>query len=245
LIQERARGAQNRHRFHRCALCRHVLHKYLYANANPVMNWDPSGQYSYSEIQVGQGADNLIRASAVRAIPLSLANPVIGPVLGTAGTAILKIGSVAIVTTQLAALSVGAIVAIREFVKEHENEQSLTFFRGTSFYAAMEIVGSQSLDADRISVHQEAGSGNAKGMYITSQLSTANYYANLWYKAGLNGGPGVVRMSIDKKQFISFVVKNGILVETPVSRMIGQTETLIPFDAAPEFNAITKFSLMP
>ena len=39
------------------------LHKYLYANANPVTYTDPSGYYSLEDVEVGTGGETILNVS--------------------------------------------------------------------------------------------------------------------------------------------------------------------------------------
>jgi len=120
---------------------------------------------------------------------------------------------------------------------------SAGLYRGTSLYAALGIIASQELDVDRIAAHQLEGGGVARGVFIASQRGTAQYYADLWYNPDLSGGPGVVTISVPKADFISFVVRHGILVEqaVPTPPTPGQTETLLPFETIPEFDSIATY----
>jgi len=100
----------------------------------------------------------------------------------------------------------------------------------------MEIVARQSFDLERI-VNNQQLRGKMDGVYVTTQLETARYFADLSSRYGL--GPAVVRVTVEKELFFEFLVKNGIPFETPVDRRPGATETLLPFASLPRFQTLS------
>jgi hypothetical protein len=120
----------------------------------------------------------------------------------------------------------------------------LTFYRGTTYYDALETVQRGAFDAARLAEIQTTASYDP-GLYLTTQLETARYYADLAGLQGRGGGPAILRISIRADDFLRLIVEHGIMFESPVSRppFAGQTETLIPPLAIPEFNAMMRVVL--
>jgi hypothetical protein len=71
---------------------------------------------------------------------------------------------------------------------------------------------------------------------------TIKYFAGIQYGQGQSGGPAVLKIEVDKQQFLSYAEKNGINFETPIDRMPGMTETVLPADTAGEFNDMAQFT---
>jgi RHS repeat-associated protein len=123
-------------------------------------------------------------------------------------------------------------------------EQTTTFFRGTTFGSASEVVENQALDVERIVANQAANPGAASpGVYLSQQEATANYYADLAGGGGRGLGPGVLRIEVPTEALQSFVEKFGIEVESAVPNppFAGQTETVIPFELVKEFDLIARY----
>jgi len=123
-------------------------------------------------------------------------------------------------------------------------EETTTFFRGTTFGSASEVVENQALDIERIAANQAANPGAARaGVYLTQQEATASYYADLVGGGGRGLGPGVIRIEVPTQAFQAFAEKYGVEVETAVPNppQPGQTETLIPFDLAKEFDEMASY----
>jgi hypothetical protein len=122
---------------------------------------------------------------------------------------------------------------------------TLTFYHGTSFYAANEAVEKQAFQVDGILARQSSAGTQATGsIFLSTQQSTADYFSNAMYGSGAAGGPSTLRVVVNKSQFMSFAAQNGIAFETPVDRLPGMTETKIPIGAAGEFNDMGIFSLV-
>ncbi len=184
-----------------------TLHKYIYANDNPVYFIDPTG---LSSTTLGE-------FNAIFAILAILAT----------------IGYITSTTLQ-----------------KEELDRSLTFYRGTTYYAALEIVYAKSISLSlqrTIDIQRHYGnSPERQGMYFSSQYSTAAYYANLVGGDGSGGGEGIFSAIVPEKRFGIFAAKYGIAVEVPVPQAPtpGQTETLIPYNAIPEFDTFARYSLV-
>jgi hypothetical protein len=117
----------------------------------------------------------------------------------------------------------------------------LMVFRGTTRGAALETVQGQAFDVVRIEQLQTLTGQARQGVYVSSQKSTADFFADI---AGGNGrglGPAVVRIEVPAKEFQALAKKYGITVESPVSRLPGMTETLLPFESIEEFEAFAEF----
>jgi hypothetical protein len=92
-------------------------------------------------------------------------------------------------------------------------------------------------------VQRQVNAGHSpsrQGIFLTSQESTANYYADLAGIQGRAGGPAVVRVEVPTSDFRSFMHRNSINYESsvPQSPLPGQTETMIPASVADEFNSM-------
>ncbi|WP_219892165.1 putative Ig domain-containing protein [Chamaesiphon polymorphus] len=184
------------------------LHKYLYANGNPISNIDPSGLSTIAE----QG----------------------------------------IVTALLSFLAAFAIVNLTSnIIQENQSkndEPKDTIYRGTTFYDVLETVASQHIDIERILLNQTRFdlTGDRAGVYFTNQILTAEYYANLVGFSGGQpraGGPAILGAIHSRKRFQLFTLKYRIAVNAPIPQppQPGQTETLIPYNAIPEFETFTNY----
>ncbi len=126
-----------------------------------------------------------------------------------------------------------------------QTEKKRSFYRGTTFYDQLETVATQRIDTMRIRENQAAYgfSPDRMGVYFTSQLWTAGYYSTLAGGSGRGGGPGIIAADVPEKQFDIFAARYGISVEVPVPTppVPGQTETLIPFYAMPDFERISTY----
>jgi RHS repeat-associated protein len=127
--------------------------------------------------------------------------------------------------------------------EEEEETPTTTFYRGTSALAADEIVANQSFDTARIQAQQAQLTTGLQGVFITQQPDTAQYFANLAYGRGQNGGPDVVQINVPTAQFNAFAAQSGIPIETPISGLPGMTETLIPFSSVDQFEGFTTLQL--
>ncbi len=199
------------------------LHKYLYTYDDPVNQADPSGRN------------------------ISIAGQMV------------TIG----VLVTLAALSVATVCAYQWAVTNtldavdidyssappspciKRPDPRLTFYRGTTFFDAEETVQTQHIDVGRIMAHQSdyGFDPDRLGVYFTSQLTTAIYYADLVGGEGRGNGIGLIIATTRANRFSAFAARWGIAIEAPVPNppTPGQTETLIPFAAMPEFETFTKY----
>jgi type II secretory pathway pseudopilin PulG len=180
------------------------LHKYLYANGNPISNIDPSGLNTNT---------------------------------GDTGVTLIILSILAAIATVSLALST-----------TKEKEQQDTIYRGTTFYDVLETVASQHIDVARILLNQTKFglTGDRAGVYFTNQILTAEYYANL---VGISsgqpraGGPAILGAIYPRKRFQLFTLKYRIAVNAPIPQapQPGQTETLIPYNAIPDFESFTNY----
>jgi RHS repeat-associated protein len=204
------------------------LHKYLYTSDDPVNSIDPSGKDG----------------------------------IGISGQMI-TIGML----VQLAVLSVATVCAYQWAVSNtldavdidyssappspciKRPDPRLTFYRGTTAYEAEEAVLTGHIDTSRIAAHQTSYTSYANDpdrggvVYFTRQLTTAMYYASQ-FGHGIGGGPGLIIATTRANRFYSFAAKWQIAIEAPVPDppTPGQTETLIPFVAMPEFETFTRYT---
>jgi RHS repeat-associated protein len=119
---------------------------------------------------------------------------------------------------------------------------SLEFYHGTSYYAAQETEEAQAFQVDKILARQTAAGTQAEGnIYLTTQPDTARYFADFQYGQGQSGGPAVLKIIVNKNDFLNYAEQNGINVETPIDGMPGMTETTLPVGSAQEFNDIALF----
>jgi RHS repeat-associated protein len=129
----------------------------------------------------------------------------------------------------------------------HSSDEILTFFRGTTYGDALEVVDNQAISAERILVNQAAAPpASGPGAYLTKQLGTAEYFANLAGQDGRRGlGDAVLRIDVPRAQFEEFAVRCNICVDAPMPQppLPNMTETLIPFEHLPELNSMATFSV--
>ncbi len=121
-------------------------------------------------------------------------------------------------------------------------EDVVTFFRGSTRLDVAEAVQDNAINLKRIAENQRLAGHplSRQGVFLTSQESTARYYADLAGGSGRGLGPATMRIEIPRSQWEAFAAKHRIEIEAPVPRspLPGQTETLIPQAAADEFNSI-------
>jgi hypothetical protein len=122
--------------------------------------------------------------------------------------------------------------------RRRPDDERITFFRGTSFFQATEIVLAQSFDAERIARDQNARGAATRGVFLSTQLTTAEAFGEFAFGDGRRSGQAVVSVSVGRREFLAFAARNGISVETPVDRIPGATETVLPFDSLREFQAL-------
>ncbi|MEV4334300.1 SpvB/TcaC N-terminal domain-containing protein [Streptomyces sp. NPDC049597] len=132
-----------------------------------------------------------------------------------------------------------------------DDDAIITFYRGTTYYDAEGTVADQHIDLGRITTNQERAAGErGKGLYLTQQLETANYYANQASEGGRSGGGrGIIVIEMTVKNFKEFVLAhpeilhNQLILDSPVS---GGRETFIPLAAIPDFERIgrPRYSMM-
>lgn len=120
------------------------------------------------------------------------------------------------------------------------------YYRGTTLGSVLEVVDNQALDLDRIKANQARAAGGIleKGVvYITSQVETAYYYANLAGGSGAGLGPGILGIEVADEAFSQFAAAHGISVESlmPEPPASGMTETRIPFEYVAEFDQIATY----
>lgn len=95
---------------------------------------------------------------------------------------------------------------------------------------------------DKILARQASAGTQAEGnIYITTQPDTAKYFADFQYGQGQSGGPAVLKIIVNKEEFLSYAEENGISIETPIEGLPGMTETVLPAGSAEEFNAMALF----
>jgi hypothetical protein len=124
----------------------------------------------------------------------------------------------------------------------------ITFYRGTTRGSVLEVVSNQALDIRRIAANQRLNPGVARpGIYLTRDLATAADYATLAGAYGRGMGPGILKVDVSADDFADLVRKRGLTVDTPVPNppFPGQTETVIPFEVAAEFDRIARYSQVP
>jgi RHS repeat-associated protein len=121
---------------------------------------------------------------------------------------------------------------------------TITFYRGTAHYYALEAEASQALNFEESVASQVSRDfpTERQGIYLTSQQSTAEYYQSIEGLHGRAGGPATLKIEILQSDYERLATKYGIQYETPVPTppVSGQTETLIPAAASEEFNKLIK-----
>jgi hypothetical protein len=142
----------------------------------------------------------------------------------------------------------GAIGTAATVLQKAEELRKRTFYRGTTYYDALETFGTQQINVKRIRESQAryAYEPERQGVYFSSQLSTAQYYASYVGRDGKGGGPGIIAALTSERKFDLLALKYGIQVEVPVPNppRPGQTETITPYNAMPEFEQFTEYIAM-
>jgi RHS repeat-associated protein len=198
------------------------LHKYLYASNNPTNRVDPSGYFSIAEQSIAININGILSTMS-------------------------NIRAVAAVVAVTCAIEAGAAVVldIDPLTPCGVKGPQKILYRGTTFYDYLETVATQHIDWIRIMTNQSnfGFDRDRFGVYFTSQITTAEYYAGLVGAQGRAGGPGIVRVSVPENRFRRFTVFHGIAVDVPIpqSPLPGQTETVIPFAALPEFEMFATY----
>jgi RHS repeat-associated protein len=141
-------------------------------------------------------------------------------------------------------LLVGAYV----LEKVRENLKTLTFYRGTAYYNALETVATQHIDIQQMLEGQIRNNypPERQGVYFSMQLSTAEWYASYAGRGGKRGGPAIISAIVPEKRFAVFAFTHGIAVEVPVPQppVPGQTETIIPYYTVPEFETFATYGML-
>jgi RHS repeat-associated protein len=212
---------------------------YLYANDDPVNLTDPSGM-----------SPTLIDTPGTGASPLS------GRKIGSAAIVLPVIAAAVVVIAAAApeeaaaAAAIAADTALTDAAATTADAAAAdgitTFYRGTTYGSALEVVQDQAFDVGRIMQNQALmPPASGPGVYMTTQETTANYYANLAGGGGRGMGPGVIRIEAPTSGWNALASKYGLQFETPVPQppFPGQTETILPFQIVDEFNQLAKFFL--
>jgi hypothetical protein len=125
-------------------------------------------------------------------------------------------------------------------------EGSVTFYRGTTWGDANEVIDNQKFDLDRVAANQRLNPpASGPGIYLTTQQETAQYYADLAGGGGRGLGPAVIRISVPGGWWSSFAARNNIKFEGRVPNPPtgdGETETIIRIQHADEFSRAATFS---
>jgi hypothetical protein len=90
------------------------------------------------------------------------------------------------------------------------------FYRGTTYFSSLEILQNRAFDLQRISQNQTLwpNPGGRTGVFLTTQASTGIEFARQAGPFGRGGGPGLIRVDVNKLEFKAFAAKNGISFET-------------------------------
>ena len=201
------------------------LHKYTYVHNDPANRIDPSGNISLADTQITVGL--IITLAVLSVATLCAFQFAASNTLSAAGY-----GSVLEAAPSSPCIS-------------KQPEPKRIFYRGTSFYDAEEAILTQQIDISRIISNQNSFgfAPDRFGVYFTSQLPTAVYYADLAGGSGRGGGPGIIKAIVPARRFAAFAIRYGIVIEAPIPQppLPGQTETLIPFEAMREFETFADY----
>ncbi|MCP3974230.1 MAG: RHS repeat-associated core domain-containing protein, partial [bacterium] len=172
-----------------------TLNLYLYSNDDPVNKSDPTGLQT-STLEVGVATSVASKINYAHSLFLSAAAVV-----------------------QICAAENAARFAGRQSNSFLDYDcgpgDELVFFRGTTLGSVLEVVSTQRIDVDRIIQNQEFWGTERPGFYMTSQISTAFYYADLAGGSGRGLGPGVLKITVPGREFFRFAAQHQIAVEFP------------------------------
>jgi RHS repeat-associated protein len=236
-----------------------ALHPYQYVDQNPVAYWDPDGRQEAltadaEDVWVagqnlakqvagfgpyGQAAAEVILAGvAIVAGGVALGSAVakVSPSMATCGGD--AECSAWMTTAKMFEDWREAVNARAEAERKVGDGGTLTFYRGTYYYDALQVIQDRGFDPAAVASRQ-ASASHTPGLYLTMQLSTARYYADLAGGQGRGGGPATLAITVPRSAFETLAARYGIALETPVTRAPtpGQTETNIPPAAINAFNA--------
>jgi len=238
---------------------------YGYALNNPLSFTDPTGRYVSAAALVPPPPPPSTFAAAMSAVATAVRWIASGTATAEAGAAVAlpavlaaamyyapsdpngsQIGCGAVETygcvMTMGADQVQTVISAQEKAQvvkgSHEQDGTLTFYRGTHYYDALQVVQERGFDSGAIA-RRQASVSHQPGLYLTTQTATARYYADLAGGNGRGGGPATLTITVQRSAFERLAAQYGISVETPVNRPTtpGQTETLIPPAAIDAFNA--------
>ena len=116
------------------------------------------------------------------------------------------------------------------------------FYRGTTFYEAIETVQNQAVNFERVAQRQAGAVLDlGPGLYLTRSRQTALEFAKAHGVFGRGGGPGLIRLELSRLRWWLLKRKFKALDNIPISDMSGHFQTFIPPAAIQYLSKYAKF----
>jgi RHS repeat-associated protein len=120
----------------------------------------------------------------------------------------------------------------------------VTFYRGTTGYDALETVGNQAINVERLAARQAGATLDlGEGLYMSRSPATARAFAEAQGAFGRQGGPAVVEMNISRFRFGQVQQSFGAVDRVTISNMAGHTQSFVPLRGLDFFNKHATFTI--
>jgi RHS repeat-associated protein len=202
-----------------------TLHKYLYVSANPANKHDPNGFFgvSIAETLGGLSIGQVILSLAVTAVASCEATFIVDEIANGFGVD-------------------PKFSEPWDTVCTRKNDRYKLFYRGTSYYDALEIVATQTITRTNLHSGYELG----PGLYLTQSQIQARYWASYNGREGIGGGGAVISALITEFHW-NHLLRNGALENQPTGGLpegIPSLQDFVPEHMKWYFNRHAKYSLV-
>ncbi len=119
---------------------------------------------------------------------------------------------------------------------------TLRFYRGTVYFDALETVGNQAINAERLAFFQLGRNYDlGRGLYMSRARATAANFAE--WLSGHGGGPGLLRMEISRFRWWMMRLGHGAIDNVPISALAGHFQSFVPLRSINYFHRFARFFL--